>query len=94
MVWDWQQRRWFTVTSGMRGAASYDPSGAAETWKKWDGRDFTRDNFVAQSERFTDLNNETLPNGEHPAIHWNRSINTKQYVMIVDSCPFFCYSDF
>ena len=33
VVWDWQQRRWFMVTSGMRGAASYDPSAAADTWK-------------------------------------------------------------
>lgn len=72
VVWDWQQRRWFMVTSGMRGAASYDPSAAADTWNKWDGSDFTRDNFLAESERFTDINNNTLPNGEHPAIHWNR----------------------
>ena len=83
VVWDWQQRRWFMVTSGMRGAASYDPSAAAQSWKKWDGRDFTRDNFLAESEKFTDLNNQTLPNGEHPAIHWNRFL--QQWVMVWNS---------
>ena len=83
VVWDWQQRRWFMVTSGMRGAASYDPSAAASTWKKWDGRDFTRENFLAESEKFTDVNNQSLPNGEHPAIHWNRFL--KQWVMVWNS---------
>ena len=72
VVWDWQERRWFMVTSQMRGAASYEPSAAASSWRKWDGREFSRENFVADSEKFTDTNNNTLPNGEHPAIHWNR----------------------
>ena len=87
VVWDWQERRWFMVTSQMRGAASYEPSAAASSWRKWDGREFSRDNFVAESEKFTDTNNNTLPNGEHPAIHWNRFIHTEQLASICMVIP-------
>ena len=87
VVWDWQNSRcttllndilstlyfrWFILASQMRGAVSPDPRAAPATWKKWDGNDFTRENFVEDSERFRDVNGDALPAGEHPSIHWNR----------------------
>ena len=55
VVWDWQAGRWFMVTSHMRGAVSYHKGAAAESWKKWDGTDFTRDNLIDDSESFKDI---------------------------------------
>ena len=72
VVWDWQESRWFMVTSHMRGAVSYHKSAAGVTWKKWDGEEFTRDNLQDESERFKDITGKWLPNGEHPSIQWNR----------------------
>ena len=41
-VWDWQEKRWFISTAyDISGAVSYDKSGEAESWKKWDGENFT-----------------------------------------------------
>ena len=42
-------------------------------FRKWDGTNFTRSNFVEESERFRDVNGDPLPDGEHPTISWNRS---------------------
>ena len=33
-----------------------------------------------ESERFRDIHNKTLPNGEHPSIHWNRFI--QQWIIV------------
>ena len=73
VVWDWQRSRWFLVASHMRGAVSYDKSAKAASWKKWDGRDFTRSNLLEESESFRDVRGRKLPDGEHPSISWNRS---------------------
>ena len=72
VVWDWQSRRWFMVTSHMRGAVSYHRGAAGVTWKKWDGEEFTRKNLEEDSAHFKDIAGEYLPNGEHPSIQWNR----------------------
>ena len=80
VVWDWQERRWFLVGSKLRGAVSYDPSARAESWLKWDGSNFTRNNFIDESEVFRDVENRTLPRGEHPSLHWNRFL--RQWIMV------------
>ena len=72
IVWDWQHERWFLLASHLRGAVSYDRSATGASWRKWDGEAFTRDNLGQDAERFRDVRNRTLPNGEHPSIHWNR----------------------
>ena len=72
VVWDWQNGRWFMVTSHMRGAVSYHRGAAGQSWRKWDGEKFTRNNLEDQSERFTDVTGRRLPNGENPSIHWNK----------------------
>ena len=72
VVWDWQAGRWFMVTSHMRGAVAWHKGGAGVAWKKWDGRDFTRENFEEESAPFKDTARKRLPNGENPSIHWNR----------------------
>ena len=61
----------------MRGAVSSDPGAAAASWRKWNGTHFSRANTGEDSERFRDVNNARLPNGEHPTIHWNRLVSTK-----------------
>ena len=76
VVWDWQESRWFMVTSHLRGAASYHKSAAPASWKKWDGEEFTRHHLFEDSERFRDVNGDKLPNGEHPAISWNRFLQS------------------
>lgn len=80
MVWDWQYKRWFLIGSKLRGAVSYNLSCAAESWKKWDGRNFTRNNFLDESERFKDTRNKFMPPGEHPSLHWNRFI--QQWILV------------
>ena len=40
--------------------------------RKWNGTDFTVDNFIEEGERFLDSEGHALPDGEHPTIHWNR----------------------
>ena len=75
-VWDWQEKRWFISTAyDISGAVSYDKSGKAESWKKWDGKNFTRSNFIDPFEPFKDSEGNTM-HGSHPSILWNRySIN-------------------
>ena len=89
MVWDWQKSRWFMLTSHMRGAVSYHKTAAAASWKKWDGQDFTIDNYFEDGERFRDSNGDRLPNGEHPAISWNRCcqvlITYSQFILLLGS---------
>ena len=47
VVWDWQNSRWFMLTSKRRGAVSYQKSATAASWRKWDGQDFTiRETFI------------------------------------------------
>ena len=65
--------RWFLLASHLRGAVSYDRSAAGASWRKWDGADFTRAALGDEAETFRDVRNRTLPDGEHPSIHWNRS---------------------
>ena len=72
VVWDWQYDRWFMVTSHMRGAVSYHRGAAGQSWRKWDGEEFTRNNLEDPSESFKDITGKSLPNGEHPSIQWNR----------------------
>ena len=78
VVWDWQQSRWFMMTSKMRGAVSNHKSAAAQTWRKWNGTHFSVSNFVEDGARFKDTNNQFLPNGEHPSISWNRCVDNKE----------------
>ena len=40
--------------------------------RKWNGSDFSVDNFIEEGERFLDTEGNKLPDGEHPTIHWNR----------------------
>ena len=71
-VWDWQQKRWFISTAyDISGAVSYDKSGVAESWKKWDGMNFTRANFIDPFEPFKDSDGNVM-HGSHPSILWNR----------------------
>ena len=72
VVWDWQSGRWFMVTSHMRGAVASHKGAAGVAWKKWDGREFTRENLQDESASFKDTSGKRLPNGENPSIHWNR----------------------
>ena len=65
--------RWFLLASHLRGAVSYNRSAARASWRKWDGAAFTRANMEDEAESFTDVRNRTLPAGEHPSVHWNRS---------------------
>ena len=60
------------VTSHMRGAVSNHAGATGLSWKKWDGKGFTRDNIEEDSEHFNDVTGKPLPNGEHPSIQWNR----------------------
>ena len=52
-------------------------------FRKWDGTNFTRSNFVEESERFRDVNGDPLPDGEHPTISWNRSPAQHAYIIII-----------
>ena len=72
VVWDWQQERWFMVTSHLRGAVSYHKGATAQSWRKWDGEEFSRENLIEAGEAFKDITGKKLPNGEHPSIMWNR----------------------
>ena len=72
VVWDWQQERWFLLASHMRPAASSDRTAGAGSWRKWDGAAFTRAGLGNQGEPLADTQGQRLPNGEHPAIQWNR----------------------
>ena len=65
--------RWFLLASHHRGAVSYDKTAAGVSWRKWDGEAFTRANMGEEAESFRDVRNRTMPDGEHPSIHWNRS---------------------
>ena len=77
------------LTSHMRGAVSYHKTAAAASWKKWDGQDFTIDNYFEDGERFRDSNGDRLPNGEHPAISWNRCcqvlLTYSQFILLIGS---------
>ena len=77
------------VTSHMRGAVSYHRGATGLSWKKWDGKEFTRDNLGEDSEHFNDVTGEPLPNGEHPSIQWNR-----QTLVIKFTKYMVCISDF
>ena len=71
-IWDWQSNRWFISTAwSISGAVSYDKSGVADSWKKWDGKDFTRSNFVDDFEPFKDTEGNIME-GTHPSILWCR----------------------
>ena len=70
--------RWFLLASHLRGAVSYDRSAAGASWRKWDGEAFSRDNMGEEGESFRDVRNRTMPDGEHPSIHWNRSLGENQ----------------
>ena len=70
--------RWFLLASHHRGAVSYDRSAAGASWRKWDGEAFTRANMEEEGESFRDVRNRTMPDGEHPSIHWNRSLGKNQ----------------
>ena len=41
-------------------------------FRKWNGTHFSASNFGDDGGRFTDVNGDKLPNGEHPSIMWNR----------------------
>jgi len=77
VVWDWQKDRWFMVASHLRMAVSKH-KGGARGWKGWDGEGFTSNSSSWVGMR--DREGQKLPNGEHPAIHWNRFV--KQWVMV------------
>ena len=71
-IWDWQEKRWFISTAyDISGAVSYDKTGIAESWKKWDGMNFTRSNFIDKFEPFQDSDGKVM-HGSHPSILWNR----------------------
>ena len=71
-IWDWQSKRWFIMTPwSISGAVSYDKSAIASSWKKWDGQDFLRSNFVDEFEPFKDSNGNIME-GTHPSILWCR----------------------
>ena len=71
----------------MRGAVSSDPGAAAASWRKWNGTHFSRANTEEDSERFRDVNNARLPNGEHPTIHWNRLVWTHIDIVTIRRFP-------
>lgn len=77
VVWDWQKKRWFMVASHMRMAVSKHKGGAIG-WKGWDGKGFNSNSSSWVGMR--DREGQKLPNGEHPAIHWNRFV--KQWMMV------------
>lgn len=71
-IWDWQSKRWFISTAwSISGAVSYGKSAVAQSWKKWDGNNFTRSNFIDDFEPFRDTEGNTME-GAHPSILWNR----------------------
>ena len=81
--------RWFLLASHHRGAVSYDKSAAGASWRKWDGEAFTRANMGEEGESFRDVRNRTMPDGEHPSIHWNRSFgeNKNHKTKYLRLCP-------
>jgi len=68
------------VTSHMRGAVANHKGAAGVAWKKWDGREFTRENLQDESASFKDTSGKRLPNGENPSIHWNRFL--QQWLLV------------
>ena len=72
VIWDWQEERWFMATAGPSGAVSYDKGADAESWKKWDGSNFTRSNWLEPMEAFKDTDGKYLPSGTRIGLSWNR----------------------
>ena len=56
--------------------------------RKWNGTDFSVDNFIEEGERFLDSEGHALPDGEHPTIHWNRFTFT---ILFMKYCYRICF---
>jgi len=86
VLWDWKQGRWvmFSSQGSVLGAAiSYDKGGAANSWVKWDGTNFTRTGFEEHMEQLRDTDGDLLPVGANPSVHWNKHLEL--WVMVYHS---------
>ena len=95
VVWNEALGAWICYYSGycndpgnymITMARSTDPAGAAGTWKKWDGEDFTIEGCNQQSqlggENFKIANLDAYAGG-NPSVMWNHYLN--KWVMVFHS---------
>ena len=81
VVWNIKRQQYICYYPGDGGitmAASFDPEGAAGTWRKWDGEDFT----IEGCNQETQLGGKGVPikglesvSGTNPSVMWNEYLN-------------------